>query len=122
MQLFKPNISEAAIEAVAEVLRSGWIGLAPKVKEFEEKFTEYIGAKYAVATNSCTAALHLALIVSGVEQGDEVITTSLTFVSANHVILYERAIPVFADISQRTYCIDPELPGRGCAYQIFRIL
>ena len=108
MQLFKPNISEAAIEAVAKVLRSGWIGLGPKVKEFEEKFAEYVGAKYAVATNSCSAALHLAVIVSGVRQGDEVITTPLTFVSTNHVILYERVVPVFADISPRTYCIDPE--------------
>ncbi|MCK4352475.1 DegT/DnrJ/EryC1/StrS family aminotransferase [candidate division WOR-3 bacterium] len=108
MQLFKPNISEAAIEATAKVLRSGWIGLGPKVAEFEEKFAKYVGAKYAVATNSCTSALHLALIVSDTKDGDEVITTPLTFVSTNHVILYQRAIPVFADIDPRTYCISPE--------------
>ena len=108
MQLFKPNISEAAIEAVTKVLRSGWIGLGPKVEEFEEQFANYVGAKYAVALNSCTAALHLALVVSGVEEGDEVITTSLTFVSTDHVILYQRAIPVFADVDPRTYCINPE--------------
>jgi perosamine synthetase len=107
IQLFKPNISEAAIKAVVKVLRSGWIGLGPKTAEFEKKFAQYIGAKYAVALNSCTAALHLALIVSGVKEGDEVITTPLTFVSTNHVILYQKAVPVFADIDPKTYCLDP---------------
>jgi len=108
MQIFKPNISEDAIKAVTKVLRSGWIGLGPKTKEFEDKFAKYVGAKYAIALNSCTAALHLALIISGVKEGDEVITTPLTFVSTNHVILYLRAIPVFADINPKTYCIDPK--------------
>lgn len=108
MQLFKPNISEAAIKAVAEVLRSGWIGLGPKVAEFEERFAKYVGAKYAVATNSGTAALHLALIASGIKEGDEVITTPFTFVSTNHVILYQRAVPVFADIDPKTYCLSPQ--------------
>jgi len=106
IQLFKTNISEKSIKAVVKVLRSGWLGLGPKTAEFEEKFAKYVGAKYAVALNSCTAALHLALIVSGVKEGDEVITTPLTFVSTNHVILYQRAIPVFADVDPRTYCID----------------
>lgn len=108
MQLFKPNISEAAIEAVAQVLRSGWIGLGPKVAEFEEEFASYVGARYAVATNSGTAALHLALVVSDIGQGDEVITTPLTFVSTNHVILYQGAEPVFSDIDPGTYCISPQ--------------
>ena len=107
MQLFKPSISEAAIRAVAEVLRSGWIGLGPKVAKFEEKFAKYVGAKYAVALNSGTAALHLAAVVSSIKEGDEVITTPLTFVSTNHIILYQRAVPVFADIDPRTYCISP---------------
>lgn len=108
MQLFKPNISEDAIKAVTKVLRSGWIGLGPKTKEFEDKFAKYVGAKYAIALNSCTAALHLALIISGINEDDEVITTPLTFVSTNHVIKYLRAVPVFADIDPRTYCIDPK--------------
>jgi len=108
MQLFKPNISEATIEAVAKVLRSGWIGLGPKVEEFEEKFADYVGAKYAVGVSSCTAALHLALVINGIGDGDEVITTPFTFVSTNHAIMYQRAIPVFADISSETYCIDPD--------------
>jgi len=108
MQLFKPNISEAAIKAVAEVLRSGWIGLGPKVAEFEERFADYVGARYAIALNSGTAALHLAAVVSGIKEGDEVITTPLTFISTNHVILYQRAVPVFADIEPKTYCISPQ--------------
>jgi len=108
VQLFKPNISETAIKAVAEVLKSGWIGLGPKVAEFEERFADYVGAKCAVALNSGTAALHLAVVVSGIEEGDEVITTPLTFVSTNHVILYQRAVPVFADIDPKTYCISPQ--------------
>ncbi len=108
IQLFRTNISEKSIKAVIKVLRSGWLSLGPKTAEFEEKFAEYVGAKYAVALNSCTAALHLALIISGVKEGDEVITTPLTFVSTNHVILYQGALPVFADVNPKTYCIDPE--------------
>lgn len=108
MQLFKPNITQAAIDAVAEVLKSGWIGLGPKVAEFEKRFAEYCGAKYAVALNSATAALHLALVVTDIKEGDEVISTPLTFVSTNHVILYQRAVPVFADIDPKTYCISPD--------------
>lgn len=106
-QLFKPNISEDAIKAANKVLRSGWIGPGPKVDEFEKRFAEYIDIKYAVALNSCTAALHLAVIISEIKEGDEVITTPLTFVSTNHCILYQRAIPVFADIDPKTYCISP---------------
>ena len=106
IQLFKPFVSDEAIAAVEAVLRSGWIGLGPKTAEFESRFAEYVGAKYAVGVNSATSALHLALIVSGVHKGDEVLTTALTFVSTNHVILYQQADPVFADIDDRTLNID----------------
>lgn len=105
IQLFRTNISEKAIRAVEKVLRSGWIGLGPKTAEFEEKFAKYVGVKYAVAVNSGTAALHLALVVSGIKKGDEVITTPLTFISTNHVVLYQEAVPVFAEIDPATYCI-----------------
>jgi len=105
IQLFRTNISKKAIRAVEKVLCSGWIGLGPKTAEFEEKFAKYVGAKYAVAVNSGTAALHLALVMSGIKKGDEVITTPLTFVSTNHIILYQEAIPVFAEIDPVTYCI-----------------
>lgn len=104
--VFKPCYSEEEIDAVADVLRSGWIGMGPKVEEFERKFAKYIGVKYAVAVNSCTAALHLALKVVGVG-GFEVITTPMTFVSTNHAIRYAGGTPVFADICPLTLNIDP---------------
>lgn len=104
--VFKPSYDNKEIEAVTEVLKSGWIGLGPKTKEFEEKFADYIGVKYAVAVNSCTAALHLALVTLGVEKL-EVITTPMTFISTNHAIRYVNAIPVFADIYPDTLNINP---------------
>src|SRR5215510_6092920 len=90
IQLFKPYVSDEAIAAVEAVLRSGWIGLGPKTAEFESRFAEFVGARYAVGVNSATSALHLATIVSGISEGDEVLTTALTFVSTNHVILYQK--------------------------------
>lgn len=104
--IFRPSMGEEEIEAVAEVLKSGWIGLGPKTKEFEERFAEYIGTKYVVALNSCTAALHLAINVLGIDSG-EVITTPITFVSTAHTILYNDARPVFADVQEDTLNIDP---------------
>jgi len=94
--------------AVVEVLRSGWITLGPKTEEFEQAFARYVGAKHAIALNSATAGLHLALIVSGVGRGDEVITTPLTFASTAEAILYVGAKPVFADIDPKTLNIDPK--------------
>lgn len=103
--VFKPSMRTTEIKAVTEVLKSGWIGLGPKTKEFEEKFADYIGTKYALGVNSATAALHLAMKVLGVERG-EVITTPMTFVSTNHAILYNNAVPVFCDIEADTLNID----------------
>lgn len=105
--VFRPYHDEAEIEAVAEVIRSGWWGQGPKTAEFERRFAEFVQAPLAVAVNSATAALHLALKVAGVE-GGEVITPALTFVSTNHAILYNNATPVFADIEPDTLNIDPE--------------
>lgn len=99
--VFRPSMGDEEVKAVEEVLRSGWIGLGPKTKEFEDKFAQYVGAKYAIGVNSCTAALHLALKVTNVEDG-EVITTPMTFISTNHAILYNNATPVFADIEENT--------------------
>ncbi len=111
ISVFKPMIVQEAIDAVAKTLASGWIGLGPKVEEFEARFAEYIGAdpKCVIALDSCTAALHLAVVNAGITEGDEVITTANTFVSTNHVILYQRGIPVFCDIDPRTGCIDDGL-------------
>lgn len=105
--VFRPYSTEEEVEAVAEVLRSGWWGQGPKTAEFEKQFAVFTGAKCAVAVNSATAALHLALAVAGVK-GGEVITTSMTFVSTNHAILYNDAIPVFADIQADTLNLDPD--------------
>ena len=103
-----PDISEAEIEAVTAAVRSGWWAKGPRTIEFEKKFAEYAGAKHCVAVNSCTAALHLALLTAGVGPGDEVITTPLTFSSTANSILHTGATPVFADIDMDTGLIDPK--------------
>lgn len=103
--LFKPSMGEEEIKAVEGVLKSGWIGQGPKTAEFEKKFAEYIRVKYAVAVNSCTAALHLALEVLGISSG-EVIIPAMTFVSTAMAVNYTGARPVFADISEDTLNID----------------
>lgn len=103
--VFKPSLGSEELMAVKEVFDSGWIGLGPKTKEFEEKFAGYIGINFAVATNSCTAALHLALAALKLNKG-EIITSPLTFISTNHAILYNGATPVFADICEDTLNLD----------------
>lgn len=103
--IFKPSVGEEEIAAITEVLRSGWWGLGPKTTEFESRFAEYVGAKYCVGLNSATAALHLGLKLLNVE-GGEVLTTSMTFISTNHAILYNNAIPVFCDIEGDTLNIN----------------
>jgi perosamine synthetase len=119
--IFRPFYDEAEVNAVAEVLRSGWIGLGPKTAEFEQRFAAYIGVPHAVAVNSATAALHLALMVLNVA-GGEVITTSMTFVSSNHAILYNGGIPVFADIEPDTLNLDVESIERNLTDQTRAIL
>jgi perosamine synthetase len=105
--VFKPCYGEEELEALKEPFKTGWIGLGPKTKEFEKKFADYIGVKYAIATNSCSASLHLAMKVMHIEDC-EVITTPMTFVSTNHAILYNNGIPVFADIYPDTLNINPD--------------
>jgi perosamine synthetase len=101
-------IREQAIEAVAEVLRSGWIGLGPRTAAFERAFAEYVGTAYCVGLNSCTAALHLALLLLDLPPGTEIVTTPLTFVSTNHAILYAGCRAVFADVQPTTGNLDPQ--------------
>jgi perosamine synthetase len=108
IQVFKPSMTEEEIDAVAGVLRSGWIGLGPKTAEFEAKFAEFIGTKHAVAVNSCTAALDLALKLLDVNHGHEVIVPTMTFVSTAHCVAYRLAMPVFADVDPHTLAIDLE--------------
>lgn len=102
-----PDIGEAEIQEVVATLRSGWIGTGPKTKRFEALFAEYVAKRHAVATNSGTAALHLALLAIGVGPGDEVITTPLTFVATANVIEHCGATPVFADVRPSDGNIDP---------------
>jgi perosamine synthetase len=105
--VFKPAYDDEEWQALREPLTSGWIGLGPKTKAFEEAFSEYVGVPYAVGMNSATAALHLGLKVLNVE-GGEVITTPMTFISTNHAILYNNARPVFVDIEEDTLNLDVE--------------
>lgn len=106
IQVFKPMIVEEAIVTVSEVLKSGWIGLGPKTQQFEEDFGKNRSLNNVVSVNSATSALHLAVVLSNIKDDDEVITTANTFVSTNHAILYERAIPIFCDVEPTTGNID----------------
>ncbi len=103
-----PAIEEAEIEEVVASLRSGWLGTGPKVARFENDFREYKGADHAVAVSSCTAALHLSMLAAGLQPGDEVITTPLTFCATINAIIHAGATPVLADVDARTMNIDPE--------------
>lgn len=104
-----PLIGQEEIDEVADTLRSGWLTTGPKTKRFEAEFAKYVGCRHAVAVNSCTAALHLALDAAGVGQDDAVITTPMTFAATAEVIRYFGARPVFADIERDTMNISPGL-------------
>lgn len=103
----RPTIYDHHIQAVSATLRSGWLSSAKKVEEFEKVFARKVGAKYAVAVNSCTAALHLSLLCLKIGPGDEVITSPITFVSAVSVIEHVGAMPVFVDVLPEDLTIDP---------------
>lgn len=106
--VFKPKINkEEILRELEKIFDSGWIGLGPKTAEFEDKFAQFVGTKYAIAVNSATAALHLAVHVLDIAAGDEVIVPSMTFVSTGLAPLYCGARLVFADIEEDTLCIDP---------------
>jgi len=105
--VLRPSFGDEEIEAVAEVLRSGWAGLGPKTAEFEETFARYTGCDYVVGLNSGTAALHLAALALHLGPEDEVIVTPITFVSTVHAIKYCGAKPVFADVDPGTLNLDP---------------
>ncbi|MDI6840027.1 MAG: DegT/DnrJ/EryC1/StrS family aminotransferase [bacterium] len=107
--VFRPKMNkEEILPELEKIFDAGWIGLGPKTAEFEEKFADYIGVKYAIGVNSATSALHLANYVLGIKQGDEVVVPSMTFVSTALACLYCGATPVFADVEEDTLCIDPE--------------
>jgi dTDP-4-amino-4,6-dideoxygalactose transaminase len=103
-----PLVEDAEIDEVVACLRSGWIGTGPKVAQFEDDFRRFKSAKHAVALGSCTAALQLSMIAAGLQPGDEVITTPMTFCATINAIIHAGATPVLVDINPRTMNIDPE--------------
>ena len=104
----KQWINEADIQAVNEVLRGDYLTTGPHIEQLEKRLVSYTGAKYGAVCSSGTAALHLALLAAGIVTGDEVIVSAMTFIASANAILYCGAIPVFADIDESTYNIDPE--------------
>jgi dTDP-4-amino-4,6-dideoxygalactose transaminase len=102
-----PPIEEAEVGEVVASMRSGWLGTGPKVAQLEADFARYRRAPQAVAVNSCTAALHLSMLAAGLQPGDEVITTPLTFCATVNAIIHAGATPVLADVDPRTMNIDP---------------
>ena len=102
-----PVMGDEEVESVIETLRSGWLTTGPRARELEQRFAAYVGAPHAIATSSCTTALHLALIAAGVGPGDEVVTTSFTWPATTNAILHAGATPVFADIDPGSLNVDP---------------
>jgi len=104
----KPSLGMEEKEAVARVLEKGQLAQGEEVERFEQEWASYIGTKFAIATNSGTSALHIALACLGIEQGDKVITTPFSFVATASSIVMQNATPVFCDINRRTYNLDPQ--------------
>jgi perosamine synthetase len=103
----KPYLTTEEAQAAYDTILTGWITQGPRVAEFEKNFAAYTGAKYAVAVSNCTTALHLAMIVAGVGEGDEVICPSMSYVATANCIKYVGAKPVFAEVIPSTYNLDP---------------
>ncbi len=108
-----PFFGDEEIAEVVDTLKSGWISTGPKTKRFEEEFAAYVGSPYAVALNSCTAGLHLSLVVLGIQPGDEVIVPSMTFGATANVVEHVGARPVLVDIDPTTFCIDSRAAERA---------
>lgn len=108
LPFFKPLLSDAEINEVVETLRSGWLTTGPRTKRFEEEFADFVGAKYAIAVNSATAALHLGLDAVGVKAGDEVLVPTYTFAATAEVVNYFGAIPVLVDCEPGQFNLDVE--------------
>jgi dTDP-4-amino-4,6-dideoxygalactose transaminase len=102
-----PLIEDEEIEEVIKSLKSGWLGTGPKVHKFEEMFKEYKGSKFAMALNSCTAALHLSMLAIGIKPNDEVIVPTMTFAATANAVIHAGGKPVFADCEKDTMNIDP---------------
>ena len=108
-----PRFAGAERAELLDSLERGWVGTGPKVQRFEQAFRTYVGAQHAVAVSSCTAALHLSMVVAGIKPGDEVITTSMTFAATANAIIHAGATPVLVDCNRRTQLIDVEAIERA---------
>lgn len=108
-----PFFGQEEFDEVLDTLQSGWISTGPKTKRFEEEFANYVGAKYAVGLNSCTAGLHLSLVVLGIGPGDEVIVPTLTFGATANVVEHVGARPVLVDVDAQTLTIDVHAVARA---------
>ncbi len=108
-----PYFGQEEYDEVLDTLKSGWISTGPKTKKFEDEFAAYVGAKYAVALNSCTAGLHLSLVVSGIGPGDEVIVPTLTFGATANVVEHVGAHPVLVDVDATTLTLDANAVARA---------
>ena len=104
-----PDVDNAELFQIKEALESGWVTTGPKTRQFEAEFASAVGAKHAIAVNSCTAAMHLALEAIGLRRGDEVITTPYTFAATAEVVRYFDARPIFVDVDARTFNMRPDL-------------
>ena len=106
--IFKPTPGKEELAEIKESFSTRWIGLGPKTKQFEEDFCKYTGAKQAISLNSCTGALHLALVALDIKERDEVLISSMTFASTGQVVLYQKAIPILVDVDPETLQMDPK--------------
>ena len=102
----KPYLTQDDAQSAFDTILTGWVTQGPRVEEFEKKFCEYTGAKFAVAISNCTTALHLSMIVSGIKEGDEVICPSMSYIATANCIKYVGATPVFAEVNPLTYNLD----------------
>jgi len=109
IRVAEPDIQEEDAKAVYDAVKRGFLSTGPIVEKFEKSFASFIGSKYAIAVNSGTAALHLALEALDIKNGDEVITTPFTFAATSNVIVHQKAVPIFVDIEPDTFNLDPSL-------------
>ena len=106
IRLFKPYLTQEELDSIKDTFDSGWLGLGPKVMEFEKNWSTYLGGSYSLAVNSATAALHLALTAFNFPQGKKVLVPAITFVSTAAAALYNGLIPVFVDVDPITLQMD----------------